>query len=401
MGLGVHGRPPVSAWLRQLFLVLLLAVAPVAIADEALDALVGVLKDNTDAQLDRDILRGLRDSLTAVRSTKAPKDWNVVEKHLRKSPNAEVRELAKQLALKFGSQSSLSEFRKTLANAKAAPNARRSALKALAAAKDKQLVDLVLPLLSDSRVRVEVINALAQYGDVRIPGALLKIYPQLKPIPGRRAVLNVLVSRVSYAESLLDAVESKRVARTELTADLVRQLRAFKQEQLNARVLKLWGVVRESPEEKKREIAKYKKLIIAKKGDAKRGQPLYGLICGQCHTLFGEGGKVGPDITGANRSDLDYLLHNILDPNAEIPNDYRTTNIDTKDDRSLTGVVVRQDARSVTIVTAAERVTIAKNEIDSMRESELSMMPDALLQPLNEQQVRDLIAYLQLARPLK
>ncbi|MGB0578678.1 MAG: hypothetical protein ACPGVU_03150 [Limisphaerales bacterium] len=390
-----------SAWLRQLFLVLLLAVAPVAIADEALDALVGVLKDNTDAQLDRDILRGLRDSLTAVRSTKAPKDWNVVEKRLRKSPNAEVRELAKQLALKFGSQSSLSEFRKTLANAKAAPNARRSALKALAAAKDKQLVDLVLPLLSDSRVRVEVINALAQYGDVRIPGALLKIYPQLKPIPGRRAVLNVLVSRVSYAESLLDAVESKRVARTELTADLVRQLRAFKQEQLNARVLKLWGVVRESPEEKKREIAKYKKLIIAKKGDAKRGQPLYGLICGQCHTLFGEGGKVGPDITGANRSDLDYLLHNILDPNAEIPNDYRTTNIDTKDDRSLTGVVVRQDARSVTIVTAAERVTIAKNEIDSMRESELSMMPDALLQPLNEQQVRDLIAYLQLARPLK
>ena len=401
MGLGVHGRPAVSVWFRQLFLVLLLAVAPLAIADEALDALVGVLKDNTDAQLDLDILRGLRDSLTAVRSTKAPKDWNVVEKRLRKSPNAEVRELAKQLALKFGSQSSLSEFRKTLANAKAAPNARRSALKALAAAKDKQLVDLVLPLLSDSKVRVEVINALAQYGDVRIPGALLKIYPQLKPVPGRRAVLNVLVSRVSYAESLLDAVESKRVARTELTADLVRQLRAFKQEQLNARVLKLWGVVRESPEEKKREIAKYKKLIIAKKGDAKRGQPLYGLICGQCHTLFGEGGKVGPDITGANRSDLDYLLHNILDPNAEIPNDYRTTNIDTKDDRSLTGVVVRQDARSVTIVTAAERVTIAKNEIDSMRESELSMMPDALLQPLNEQQVRDSIAYLQLARPLK
>lgn len=389
------------ARLRQLVLVFLLAACPLATADEALDALVGVLKDNTDPQLDLDILRGLRDSLTAVRSTKAPKDWNAVEKRLRKSPNAEVRELAKQLALKFGSQSSLGEYRRTLTNSQAKLDARRSALKALAAAKDQQLVDLTLPLLKQPKLRIDVINALAQYGDARIPGALLNIYPKLKPIPGRRAVLNVLVSRPSFARSLLDAVENKKVERTELTADLVRQLRAFKQEALNARVLKLWGVVRESPEEKKREIARYKKLILARKGDAKNGKPLYGLICGQCHTLFGEGGKVGPDITGANRSELDYLLHNIIDPNAEIPNDYRTTNIDTKDERSLTGVVVRQDSRSVTIVTAAETLTIAKNEIESMRESELSMMPDALLQPLDEQQVRDLIAYLQLARPLK
>lgn len=374
---------------------------PPASADEALDVLVGVLKDNTDPQLDLDILRGLRDSLVAVRSTKAPKDWGLVERRLRKSPNAEVRELAKQLALKFGSQSSLDEFRKTLADKQAKPAARRSALKALAAAKDKQLVDLVLPLLGETQLRLDVIAVLAQYGDERIPGALLKLYPKLKPIPGRRAVLNVLVSRPSFAQPLLDAVENKQVARRELTADLVRQLRRFQQPALNERVLKLWGVVRESPEEKKREIAKYKQLILAKKGDARRGYPLFGLICGQCHTMFGEGGKVGPDITGANRSDLDYLLHNILDPNAEIPNDYRTTNLDTKDERSLTGVVVRQDARSVTIVTAAETVTIARDEIEFLRESELSMMPDALLQPLNEQQVRDLIAYLQSPRQVK
>jgi putative heme-binding domain-containing protein len=110
--------------------------------------------------------------------------------------------------------------------------------------------------------------------------------------------------------------------------------------------------------------------------------------------LYGIGGKVGPDITGSNRSDLDYLLHNILDPNAEIPNDYRTWNLDTKDDRSVSGILARQDATAVTIVTPNETLTIARTDIASLKQSELSMMPEGLLQVLPEDEVRSLIAYL-------
>ena len=107
-----------------------------------------------------------------------------------------------------------------------------------------------------------------------------------------------------------------------------------------------------------------------------------------------QGGKVGPDITGSNRADLDYLLHNILDPNAEIPNDYRTWNLDTKDDRSISGVMARQDATTVTIVTPSESLTIARSDIARLKQSELSMMPEGLLQALPEDEVRNLIAYL-------
>lgn len=369
-------------------------------ADEALDALVGVLKDNTDAQLDLDILRGLRDSLTAVRKTEAPKDWEVVSKRLLQSGNAEVRELANVLSLKFGSQASLEQFRKIVISRKEPVAKRKQALASLVSARDPQFVGMGLKLLDHPLIRPDAIQALGSYNDKRIPSALLQRYASLKPIPGQRAVLNVLVTRPTYAMALMNAVKEKQVAATDLTADIVRQLRNFKHPQLNKLVREQWGVVRESPAAKKAEIEKYRKLLTAKggTGDPKKGRPLYNLICGQCHTMFGVGGKVGPDITGANRTELDYLLHNILDPNAEIPNDYRTTNLDTKDERSLTGVVVRQDARSVTIVTTAETATIARSEIAFMKESELSMMPEGLLQPLNEQQVRDLIAYLQSPR---
>jgi putative heme-binding domain-containing protein len=129
-------------------------------------------------------------------------------------------------------------------------------------------------------------------------------------------------------------------------------------------------------------------------GDASRGRAVFTRICQQCHTLFGEGGKVGPDITGSNRGDLDYILQNALDPNAVIPNDYRSSTLETKDDRVITGIVTREDDNAVTIVTASETLLIPRNEVQSLRQGEISMMPAGLLQALNDGEVRDLVAYL-------
>jgi putative heme-binding domain-containing protein len=171
----------------------------------------------------------------------------------------------------------------------------------------------------------------------------------------------------------------------------------LKDEKLNQQVEKLWGVVRTTPEGMKQEIARYKKLVQAAPRetlDPRNGRAVFARVCLQCHTLFGEGGKVGPDITGSNRADLDYILHNIVDPNAEIPNDYRTTTIDTKDDRVITGIITREDAAAITVATANETLILPKSDILVRRQSELSMMPEGLIAQLSDQEVRDLIAYL-------
>ncbi|HKI71476.1 MAG TPA: dehydrogenase, partial [Verrucomicrobiae bacterium] len=116
--------------------------------------------------------------------------------------------------------------------------------------------------------------------------------------------------------------------------------------------------------------------------------------CQQCHALFDAGGKVGPDLTGSNRADLDYLLQNIIDPNAVIPNEYRASTIEMKDGRSITCIVKQQDDKSVTVITQNETLVLPRNEIESVRQSELSMMPEGLLAPLQDQEVRDLLYYL-------
>ena len=213
----------------------------------------------------------------------------------------------------------------------------------------------------------------------------------------RRDALNTLVSRLPFAKALLAAVSANTIPAKDLTADLVRQLRRFKDEQMEKDILRLWGVSRDSSAELKAQIEKIKQIYRAggsQPGDASRGRAVFARTCQQCHTLFGTGGQVGPDLTGSARADLDYIVLNVVDPNAVIPNDYRAWNIETKDGRNITGIVTKQDDKAVTIVMPSETLVLPRGEIESLQQSALSMMPEGLLQSLTDQEIRDLLYYL-------
>ncbi|MBI3876778.1 MAG: DUF1080 domain-containing protein, partial [Verrucomicrobia bacterium] len=300
------------------------------------------------------------------------------------------------LSLTFGSANALTALRAQLMDAKSPVAQRQSALESLLAAKDPALATSLQQLLKEPGLRAAALRGLAAYDDAKTPAAILDLYKVLSAAEKRDA-LGTLVSRAAFARALLAAVAGGVVPVKDLSADFVRQLRNLKQDDITEQVAKLWGVTRESPEEKLKEQARYRAMIEAKSArpdDLSRGRLLFTRTCGQCHTLYGVGGKVGPDITGSNRADLDYLLHNIIDPNAEIPNDYRSSNIETKDDRSITGIVTRQDAQSVTVVLPNETLVLPRSDIKSLTTSELSMMPEGLLVQFKDDEVRDLIAYL-------
>ena len=116
--------------------------------------------------------------------------------------------------------------------------------------------------------------------------------------------------------------------------------------------------------------------------------------CGACHQLHGEGGRIGPDLTGSNRADLEYLLANLLDPSAIVGRDYQMTTIVTVDGRSIAGIVVRETPASITLQTPTEQVTVPIEEIDTRVLSETSLMPENQLAQLSAAAARDLIAYL-------
>lgn len=382
-------------FLRYLLLGALLVVPPAhAQSDEALTALVQVLGQNDDVQFQLDVLRGMSEGLKGRRGLKMPQGWEEVAAKLGQSSNPEVRELTQSLSLTFGSATAMAALRKTLTDPNAEPAARRSALESLVQARDASLPPILQQLLSQETVRAAAIRGLAAYDDPKSADAILKAYHSLNQTEKKDA-LNTLVSRGNYARGLLTAVANKAIPARDLSADIVRQLRNFKDTEINQQVEKLWGVARDTEADKLKEIAKYKSMIqIEPAGDASRGRAVFARTCLQCHMLFGEGGNVGPDITGSNRGDLDYILQNAIDPNAVIPNDYRTSNLETKDERVITGIVTKQDENAVTIVTANETVIVPRSDVKSLQQGEISMMPEGLLQALTSGEVRDLVAYL-------
>jgi putative heme-binding domain-containing protein len=144
-------------------------------------------------------------------------------------------------------------------------------------------------------------------------------------------------------------------------------------------------------------VARYKAMLTPnylKNADLASGRQLYTRACQQCHKLFGEGGVIGPDLTGANRTNLDYLLANLIDPSAEVGRDYRMSVVATRSGRVITGLIVERLPARLVVQTATERLVLAAEEVETIEDSPVSIMPDGQLDALTKEQVRDLIGYL-------
>src|ERR1051325_8825651 len=353
---------------------------------EALPALIRVLAKSEDPQFQLDILKGMSDGLKGRRRVEMPAGWEEAAGKLSRSANPQIRELVQALSLTFGSASALAALRQTLADPKAKLQARTNALDSLLQARDPALPASLRGLLKEPYLRGPALRGLAAYDDPKTPPAILEAYPSLNPVE-RKDALNTLAARLGFAKSLLAAVGDKTISPKDLTADIVRQLRNLKDPQIDGEVQKLWGLARETGADKLKEIAKYKNLIQSKgSGNTSRGRGVFSRVCQQCHTLFDTGGKVGPELTGSNRSDLDYILQNVIDPNAIIPNDYRTSTLETRDERVITGIASKQDNNAVTIVTPNDTIVVPRTDIKSLRQSDVSMMPEGLLQSLGAEE---------------
>ena len=159
----------------------------------------------------------------------------------------------------------------------------------------------------------------------------------------------------------------------------------------------MWGEVRATPADKARLIGKFKRQLTREAlldADLSAGRELFGRTCASCHQLFGEGKRIGPDLTGSQRTNLDYILENLIDPSGAVSRDYQMHVIVTNAGRVITGLLLSENEQALTLQTVNERIIVPLNEIDEHSLSPLSIMPDGQLQKLSQEEVRDLIAYL-------
>lgn len=379
-------------------LILVVGASAGSHADEQPDLgpLINLLVEIDDDEVCLDLLRGMRDGIRGRRNLKPPAQWARAYSKLSKVANKDVREQVQFLALAFGHEPAIKKLKATMFDAEAAADLRRESLQLLAQHEIAGLDADLYRLLDDDVMRAAAIRGLASYTNVNTPDRLLRRYPKLTAAE-RQDAISTLVSRANYARALIDAVEAKTVPRSDITAYTARQIESLRDKKLADRLRQVWGSIRKTNAAKKQLIAKYKRLItddFLKDADLSHGRLVFSKTCQKCHKLYGEGGKVGPDLTGSNRNNLDYVLENVIDPSAVIPRDYRLSIIATIKGRVINGIVAERTDNSLTLLTENAPVIVSKDDIDEITESKVSMMPDGQFEKLKEHEIRDLIAYL-------
>lgn len=357
-----------------------------------------------------DILEGIAIALAGRQRVKMPQAWPAMRSKLLtwkadgEAKIGKVAELVTQLDVLFGDGRAVEELKRLAADGKQPLDTRRDALKSLVAGRAPGLKPLCVRLLGDRYLNLVAAEGLAfEQGD-DIGDELLKRFRSFAPLD-RPRVVSILATRPAWARSLLAAVAAGSVERDEVSPYDARQIANLGDSKLLEQLAEVWGQVRETPADRVAMIERIKETLAGpneaseandiKAVNLSAGRKLYDQHCAGCHTMFGSGGKLGPDLTGAQRSDLNYLLDNIVDPSAVVTKEFRATIVMLTDGRVLTGLATSTTDEQLTLATQTETHRIPTSDIEEIKLSTSSTMPDGLLTNLTPQQLWDLFGYLQ------
>ncbi|MFN0078412.1 MAG: PVC-type heme-binding CxxCH protein [Prosthecobacter sp.] len=373
---------------------------------ESLNALLAV--NTTDS-----VLEGMADAFKGLRKAPKPEAWDEVVRKFGVPPSGGkvssadsaanhpsqpvppkggTPNLIRDLSILFGDGRALDDVKQIALDDKADLLARESALKTLIEARPEDLRKICESLLEVRTLNTSAARGLALFGDPEIGTQLARNYRKFTP-----SIMDTLVSRPAFAKAMLSEMTTGKIPRADLSAFHARQIRAFNDEALSKQLVEVWGELRESSADKKQLIEKVKAQLTPAtlaKANLSQGRMLFTAVCGACHVMYGQGGKIGPDLTGSGRANLDYLLENIADPSGVVSADFRMSILTLKDGRILSGVVGESNDRTLTLRTLTESLTVDRADITKQEVSPMSMMPEGLLLAFQPDQVRDLIAYL-------
>ena len=360
---------------------------------DSFQLVVTAVGSTTDTGVQAALLKGMLLGLEGRRSVRAPEGWSALSNTLACSTSAPVRQHALALSQIFGDTMAVASALECVQDSSVAAAQRCSTLSLLLGQQNQEASQLLKVLIDEPALTLSAIRGYAVVRNDEAPAVLISRYSKLNT-QEQRAVVETLASRKAYAEALLEALKMNQIQPTSIPVQVARSLKNL----LGKNFTDVYGALPVVGAEREHLIKKYKKLCrpsAVAAGDASRGRAVFQKTCAACHVLYGEGGKVGPELTGANRANLDYILLNSVYPSLDVPHAYRTVSVLTVDGRVVNGVLAEEDGTKIVLRTPEQpRVVIAKEDIDFRKISPQSMMPDGQLDAMKPQEVIDLVKYL-------
>ncbi|MDF1744647.1 MAG: c-type cytochrome [Gimesia sp.] len=310
-----------------------------------------------------------------------------------------------KLAVRLGSREALQTALKMINQNDASTDSKQATANRIALIEtagqsgSSECVPVFLNLLKQQEpkaVQTATLSVLQRFDQPEIANDVLSIYAKLQPTL-KPAAIDLLASRADWSVALLNSVDKKSIPPTAITVDQLRQILLHQDKQATALITKHWGkITPATAKEKRQRIAAMLKLIAKNKGDATRGKPIFEKHCATCHKLHGKGNQIGPDLTGADRKNLTILMSNIIDPSAMIRQQYITHIVVTAKGRVLTGLLADSNAKTITLLDAKNnRIILERDDIELLKEAPTSLMPEKILKDFTEQQIQDLVKYIQ------
>ena len=254
----------------------------------------------------------------------------------------------------------------------------------------------------DESLQATAMTSLQSYRDNLIANRVLALYPDLSN--NLQAVAQtLLVSRTEWTQMLLKAVDAQSIDKATIPADVVRKMSIHKGDEIKSLIDRHFPNIQASTNAQMQEqISRLADVLAAKAGDVYEGRKIFTQSCGKCHLMFGEGGRIGPDLSQYQRDDVLRMLLHVVNPGAEIREGFESWTVVSADGRAVSGFLADQDKQVVVVRgTDGQNITIARDNIEEMIKQSRSLMPEGLLDKMTDQQVRDLFAFLRSAQPVR
>ena len=253
---------------------------------------------------------------------------------------------------------------------------------------------VLLKLLSNRQpqnVQSAALATLSRFSDPSIAEALLEAWPTLSPRL-RAEATEAIFSRGPWLQALLSAAERGEVSLADLDPVRLKTLESHSNPAIRDAARPLLAKIKVG---RRQDVVEAYRGALTASGDISRGRQVFQKICATCHRVEGVGHEIGPSLAGFRTKGAEAILVNVLDPNREVNPQFVNYVLITHDGRSLTGIVAAETANSVTLKRAEEITeSIPRDEIEQLRSSGLSIMPEGLEKQIDPAAMADLLAYL-------